>query len=108
MSKKWIPVASVSDVWEGGTMRVTHEGEAICLYRLNGRLYATQDTCTHGAASLAEGYVDGDTIECPFHQGTFHIPTGRATGAPCSIDLRVYEVAVEGGHVVLGTDRDVP
>jgi anthranilate 1,2-dioxygenase ferredoxin subunit len=96
------------DVPEGGTMRVTHEGEAVCLYRLNGRVFATQDVCTHGAASLAEGYVDGDRIECPFHQGLFHIPSGRAVGAPCTVDLRVYEVAVEGDQVVLGTNRDTP
>jgi nitrite reductase/ring-hydroxylating ferredoxin subunit len=94
-------VALVDDVPEGGTLQVTCGAEAVCLYRLEGRVYATQDTCTHGAASLAEGYVDGDRIECPFHQGLFHIPTGKAVTAPCTIDLRVYEVTEQGGEVLL-------
>ena len=99
MSGEWMRVAAASDVPEGGTLRVSYEGELVCLYRLEGHVYATQDVCTHGAASLSEGYVDGDRIECPFHQGLFHIPTGRAVGLPCTVDLKIYEVVVDGEDV---------
>jgi naphthalene 1,2-dioxygenase system ferredoxin subunit len=101
MSKEWVPVALARDVPEGGTLQVPCGAELVCLYRLEGKVYATQDVCTHGAASLAEGYVDGDRIECPFHQGLFHIPTGKAVGAPCTVDLRVYEVTEQGDEVLL-------
>ncbi len=101
MTTDWIPVALVQDVAEGGTLQASCGEELVCLFRLKGRVYATQDTCTHGAASLADGFIEGDRIECPFHQGLFHIPTGKAVGAPCSIDLRVYEVAERNGEVLL-------
>jgi len=101
MSNEWIPVARASEVPEGGTLQTFCGDEVVCLYRLQGRVYATADTCTHGAASLAEGYVEGENIECPFHQGLFHIPTGKAVGAPCTIDLRVYEAREEGDEVQL-------
>ena len=56
----------------------------MCLYNLGGTIYATHDTCTHGQASLADGFIDGDEIECPLHQGLFQIATGKAVGAPCT------------------------
>ena len=101
MSNEWIPVAMAGDLPEGGTLQTFCGEEVVCLYRLHGRVYATQDECTHGAASLAEGYIDGDRIECPFHQGLFHIPTGKAVGAPATVDLRVYEAKEEGDEVLL-------
>ena len=67
------------------------------LFRSEGRFYATQDQCTHGPGSLAEGFLVGAEIECPFHQGRFDIRTGRATAAPCILALRVWTVhAVDG------------
>lgn len=96
---EWIPVAGLADLPEGQTLAVDVAGEAVCLYNLQGTLYATQDVCTHEEASLAEGYVDGDCIECPLHQALFHIPTGQARTAPASVDLRVYRVRVVGSTI---------
>ena len=92
MSPEWISVAKSTEVPEGGTLQVSCGKEILCLFRIKGQVYATQDTCTHGAASLSEGYVDGEEIECPFHQGLFHIPTGKAVGKPCILDLRIFDV----------------
>jgi ethylbenzene dioxygenase ferredoxin subunit len=65
----------------------------LAVFNLSDRFYVTDDLCTHGGASLSEGeIVDGDMIECPVHQGRFHIPTGRATAFPCETDLRTYRV----------------
>ena len=97
----WTKVADVAEVVEDGTFRVYHGGEPICLYNLGGAIHATHDVCTHGQASLADGFVDGDEIECPLHQGKFHILTGKATGVPCVVDIKSYPVKVEGGAVWL-------
>jgi 3-phenylpropionate/trans-cinnamate dioxygenase ferredoxin subunit len=45
--------------------------------------------------------VIGDIIECPLHQGRFHIPTGKAKSAPVCVDLVCYPVKVEGGQVFI-------
>ena len=34
--------------------------EPIALFNIAGDFYVTDDTCTHGAASLAEGDVEGE------------------------------------------------
>ena len=71
----------------------------IAVYRLESGIYATQNRCTHQKALLSRGFVCGEVIECPVHQGRFHIPTGRALGAPVTEALHVYLAKEDGGSV---------
>jgi naphthalene 1,2-dioxygenase system ferredoxin subunit len=105
MSERWTKVASALDVPEDGTFLVKCGGEPLCLYNIRGQIYATHDTCTHGQASLADGFIDGENIECPLHQGLFHIPTGKAIGAPCTEDVDSYPVKIQDGSVYVGFDK---
>jgi nitrite reductase/ring-hydroxylating ferredoxin subunit len=103
MSDEWVRVASATDVPEGGTLLVEVAGEPVCLYSLDGSIYATHDTCTHEEASLADGFIDGDCIECPLHQALFHIPTGEVRCAPATQPIRVYPVKLVAGDVHVRT-----
>jgi p-cumate 2,3-dioxygenase ferredoxin subunit len=73
----------------------------IAIYNLNGEFFATDDTCTHGNASLAEGDIEGGEIYCPFHMGAFDIRTGEATAAPCSDAVKTYELRVEDDNLYI-------
>lgn len=96
------PLCSVAEVAEGEILRVDlPDGRALAVCNLAGEFFATDDLCTHGDASLAEGEIEDGQLVCPFHLGKFDIKTGEATGAPCTIALRTYRVAVEGDEVVL-------
>lgn len=97
----WHDVAAVDELLEDDVMQVTVGQVVLALYRVGDEFYATDDCCTHEEASLADGYLQNDTIECPRHQGVFHIPTGRAMQAPVTVDLRVYPVRVEGERVLV-------
>lgn len=99
----WTEAGSVSEISpDTGTLRVVVNGEAVCLYRLeDASIHATQDRCTHGNASLAEGYIEDGLIECPLHQGCFDIRTGEAVTAPCKVPIKVYPVRVEGDTVYI-------
>jgi nitrite reductase/ring-hydroxylating ferredoxin subunit len=95
----WHDVAAVDELAEDDVMQVTAGQCVVALYRVGDAFYATEDCCTHQEASLSDGYLQDDTIECPRHQGVFHIPTGRAMEPPVTEDLRVYPVRVEGERV---------
>ena len=73
----------------------------IALYNLGGDYFATDDTCTHGEASLAEGDIEGDEIFCPFHMGAFNIRNGEATVPPCVKPLNSYPVRIVGDTVCI-------
>src|ERR1700745_2973371 len=50
----------------------------IAIYNVGGTFYATDNECTHGAASLADGILEDDIIECSLHFGAFNVRTGAA------------------------------
>jgi nitrite reductase/ring-hydroxylating ferredoxin subunit len=78
-------------------VRVLLDNVAYAVFTLDGQFYVTQDHCTHGPGSLADGFVMGTEIECPFHQGRFDIRTGQPTAAPCTLALRTWTVhAIDG------------
>ncbi len=98
----WQSVADVNDVPEGGTLVVDGGSHPVCLYNLGGEIFATHDTCSHGQASLGDGFiVDDCEIECPLHQGTFDIRTGKAKALPCKVDIASYPVKIEAGKVFI-------
>jgi nitrite reductase/ring-hydroxylating ferredoxin subunit len=82
-------------------VQARHEGIAYAIFNLDGRFYVTQDNCTHGPGLLSEGLAIGEEVECPFHQGRFHIPTGRATLAPCTEPLRIWTARVVDGKICI-------
>ena len=86
--------------------RVEREGRTYAIFAVNGEYYVTQDACTHGPGSLAEGWVEGEEVECPFHQGRFHIPSGRPTAPPCTIPLCVWPARLIDGDIWIDTNAD--
>jgi len=94
----FVKVCGVNDLQPGEALRF----EASCpisLFRVGNQFYATDDTCTHAAASLSDGYIDGDIVECPFHSARFCIRTGEVLSLPASEPLKTYPVKVEDGSV---------
>ena len=71
----------------------------IAIYKVQGTLYATDNVCPHAFALLTDGFVEGDTVECPLHGAVFHIPTGKCMAAPAESDLKTYSVKVEDDRV---------
>ena len=102
---EWHMVATIEDVPEEDVIPVIIGDQFIALYNVNGIFFATDDLCTHEQARLSDGFVIDDIIECPLHQGRFHIPTGKAKGAPVNCNLRTHMVKVEGDDVYIGLSQ---
>jgi len=92
----------VEDVPADEPLRVVlPDDHAVAVYRWEGSYYCTDDLCSHGEASLAEGYVEGGQIFCPFHMGSFCISTGEPRAAPCSEPIRAYAVTERDGMLFI-------
>jgi len=94
-----VQLCKVEDVGVGEVRKIEAGGLTLAVYNLAGAFSVTDDACTHGPGSLSEGFVDGDTIECNFHQGVFNIRTGECVRPPCMIPVRTYRTVVEHGLV---------
>jgi nitrite reductase/ring-hydroxylating ferredoxin subunit len=100
-----VTLCDVDDVPVGGALRVETNDVALAVFNVDGEFFVMDDMCTHGPGSLSEGYIDGDIVECNFHQGQFNIRTGEVVGPPCIIPQRVYEVIVEDGKVTVDLEK---
>ena len=69
------------------------------MFNVDGELFAIDDTCTHQDASLADGWVEGCTVECPLHGSCFDLRTGMPSEPPAKQPVRTYQVVVEAGLV---------
>jgi nitrite reductase/ring-hydroxylating ferredoxin subunit len=99
MPETWLRVAALAELAADAPLAVTLGEIPIALYRLDGKVHAIDDVCTHEFALLSQGFVEGGAIECPLHQACFDIATGRCLSGPATVDLRSYEVRIEGGMV---------
>ena len=99
MSENWIDVLALESVPEGDVTSVNVGGQEVALYEVEGEVFATDNFCTHGAARMSDGFLEGREIECPLHQGRFDVCTGKAMCAPLSQDIRVYPVRIENKRV---------
>jgi naphthalene 1,2-dioxygenase system ferredoxin subunit len=100
----WVRVASRSDLAEGEVLGVDVAGKSIALYDADGRLFATDDICTHAYARLSDGWLDGEVIECPLHAARFDIRTGKVLDPPATEDLKTYPVRLVSEDIEIKID----
>jgi nitrite reductase/ring-hydroxylating ferredoxin subunit len=96
-----IELCGVDDVGVGEARRIEAAGLALAVYNINGEFFVTDDACTHGPGSLSEGFIDGDVVECNFHQGAFNIRTGEVVQPPCMLPVKTYRTVVADRRVYI-------
>jgi nitrite reductase/ring-hydroxylating ferredoxin subunit len=99
-----VELCKAAQVAAGTALRVEAAGLTVAVFNIDGEFYVTDDACTHGPGSLSEGYIDGDVVECNFHNGQFDIKTGEVVSPPCMIPVKTYPTVVEGGAVFIEVD----
>ena len=99
---EWIAACAADDIEREDVVGFVHEGADYAVYRSpDDEYFATAGHCTHQAELLCGGFVMGNLIECPKHNGRFDYRTGAAQGAPVLVDIRTYPTRVAAGVVYL-------
>jgi nitrite reductase/ring-hydroxylating ferredoxin subunit len=94
-----VSLCPAADVSAGTSRRVVVGSQALAVFNVDGRFHVTDDTCTHGFSSLAEGDLNGCIVTCSWHGGAFDVTTGQAVNPPCTVPLSVYRCEVRNGDV---------
>lgn len=92
----WIAVASTDDLEEDDVIEAEVDGQPVAVYQTKAGYFASHGICSHEYARLCEGFVFGNVIECPKHQGRFDVRNGTAKGAPAHEPIATYPVRVTG------------
>ncbi len=95
-------VCALGDLVQDEAQRFELDGVAIAVVLdANGDVHAIGDTCTHGDISLAEGFVDGDALECWAHGSAFSLRTGKPLNLPAYEPVPVDAVEIDGDDVLI-------
>jgi 3-phenylpropionate/trans-cinnamate dioxygenase ferredoxin subunit len=93
-------VCALDELEQDTALRVVVGGTPVAVVKdANGDVFAIGDTCTHGDISLAEGFVEDDTLECWAHGSRFDMKTGRPLSLPAYEPVPVFDVSVVGDDV---------
>lgn len=94
-----IPLCKTEEVPVGEVRKIETAGLTLAVYNVDSAFYVTDDACTHGPGSLSQGFLEGDVIECNFHQGRFNVRTGEVVLPPCMVAVKTYDTVVKHGVV---------
>jgi nitrite reductase (NADH) small subunit len=95
----FVRVAAATEIPVGQGALVDVGGVTLALFNAGGgRFHATSPLCPHEDGPLAEGWIEGDAVVCPWHGFDFELETGL-----CRVDeglaITVYPVRVTGGDI---------
>lgn len=93
---EYVKIAKTTDVAEGKPFCVVADGKKLALFKVEGKYYAVDNTCTHRNGPLCKGALSGDVVQCPWHGSKFNVKTGEVVGGPAKTPIKHYKVRVAG------------
>jgi len=95
----FVKVMEVDGVVVGQGTLVESQGVALAVFKGgDGRFFACGAICPHEDGPLAEGWLEGDAVVCPWHGFDFDLQTGRCRVAE-ALSIPVYPTRVTEGAV---------
>lgn len=98
---EWVKACSIQKLGKGELFGFDHNDKKILLANLNGKIYATDRTCTHAEADLSNGMLSEEGVMCPLHLSVFNLETGMPQNPPAEKPLRTYNVKIEQNEIYI-------
>jgi nitrite reductase/ring-hydroxylating ferredoxin subunit len=75
-------------------------GKEVAIFLVDGSYYALDNACPHAGGPLADGFLEGSVVTCPWHMWQFDVRNGACTFDE-SICVDSYQVRVDGEAILL-------
>ncbi len=75
----------------------------VALFNVNGELFALENSCPHQGGPIADGWVEGETVTCPWHAWCFNLRTGKMTLGDFAM-LPRFGIRVDGEEIFVSTE----
>jgi nitrite reductase/ring-hydroxylating ferredoxin subunit/ferredoxin-thioredoxin reductase catalytic subunit len=92
-----VPVARVEDVPPGAVRHAKVGKRDIALARVGDEIFALSNVCRHAFGPLAEGFLEGFELRCPWHGWVYDVRTGE-TDHP-NANVATYPAFIRDGEV---------
>ncbi len=92
-------VARTGEIAPGDRIVVEFGRDWVVIFNVGGEFYAVEDMCSHEEYPLADGTLDGYSLECPKHGALFDVRTGAHLCPPAVSPVKTYDLRVEGDEI---------
>lgn len=92
-----VRVFALEDLAEGHGRHIKIGKRDVAVFRIGDEVFALSNLCRHAFGPLAEGFLDGYEVMCPWHGWRYDVRTG-ATDHP-DANVQTYPAAVRDGDV---------
>jgi len=100
---RYVAVAKLDEVPAGASKTVVIGEREIALFNVGGTYYAIDNFCPHQGGPLADGWLEGTTVTCPWHAWCFDLRDGKMTlGDFASVER--FDVQVEGSTIMVSLE----
>jgi 3-phenylpropionate/trans-cinnamate dioxygenase ferredoxin subunit len=98
--RRMIKVCPLASLGHGEARRIETDPPIAVFRTDDGEVFAVDDTCTHQDASLADGWLEGEGVECPLHGSRFSLRTGEVDALPATLPVRTHEVVIDADGMI--------
>lgn len=98
--RQTIVAGRVADLRPGRCSAVAlPDGNELAVYNVDGEFFATENSCPHHGAPLADGRLCGHLIECGWHGWQFDVRNGRCLTV--NEPIATYRVLIDDGLIMI-------
>jgi nitrite reductase (NADH) small subunit len=76
---------------------------SVAVFHVEEGFYAVENVCPHQGGPLADGWLEGTTITCPWHGWCFDLRSGKMTLGDFASVAR-FAVRAEGDDLYVGAE----
>ena len=99
LPREWTPVLAESELREGEPRRALAGEVKVLLVKRGTQLFCIAEVCSHLGGPLAEGQVQDDVVQCPWHSSRFSLRDGSVIDGPATHPQPCFETRVRNGQV---------
>ena len=102
---EFVPVAQVSEIPPRSAQAFAVGRYEVAVFHVDGDFFALENTCPHQGGPLADGFLEGHQITCPWHAWCFDVRSGKMTLGEFAMVQR-FQVRIEGATILVRNEPD--
>jgi nitrite reductase/ring-hydroxylating ferredoxin subunit/uncharacterized membrane protein len=99
LPEDWTPVMDESELEDGQLRRGVAHGVKVLLVKRGAEIRAIAEVCSHLGGPLAEGELQGDVVQCPWHGSRFSLRDGSVVDGPATHPQPCFEARARNGKI---------
>ena len=84
---------------DGQLLSFDYDDKKIMVVKMQGKIFATDRTCTHEEADLSTGILTEQGVTCPLHLSVFNLENGNPENLPAETPLETFNIKTNENEI---------